>query len=198
MDGWKKKRQVMRDYDATASSYDAQYMEEQEAKINTALQHLNLEKDCVVLDLGCGTGLLFEHVTKDTKLLVGLDFSKELLKQAKNRLKNVFNIALVRADADNVPFRDQIFNYVFAVTLLQNIPAPQKTVEEIRRVTKPHAKNVLTFLKEKFTQKDFVKLLRQTSFSCLTLMEIQSKDYIVVCQKKSIRKSASISPLTTY
>lgn len=198
MSEWEKKRGVMRDYDAAASSYNAQYMEEQEAKIKVALQNLKLKKDCVILDLGCGTGLLFEHVAEDAKLLVGLDFSENLFKQAKKRVGKSSKIALIRADVDHIPFKNQIFHYVFAVTLLQNPPNPNKTIKEIQRVTKPNAKIVLTALKKQFTQKDFAKILRQASFNYILNVENQTKDHIAICQKTPIHRIAPASSLTTY
>lgn len=198
MSEWKKKREAMLHYNAAASSYDAQYAEEQKAKIKKALQNLKPKKQYVILDLGCGTGLLFNQVAEDAKLLVGLDFSSKLLKQAKNRAEKFSNTALIRADIDHLPFKNQSFHYVFAITLLQNLPNPHKTVEEIQRVTKPDAKIVLTSLKKHLPQKDFTKILRQANFSYTLKMENEAKDYIAVCQKKPSRRIAPASSLTTY
>ena len=40
MNGWLKKRRVMRRYDLTAEMYDMRYAEEQAAKIRAGLKHV--------------------------------------------------------------------------------------------------------------------------------------------------------------
>lgn len=186
MSGWKKKKKVMRRYDTTASSYDAQYAEEQEAKIQAVLPNLKFEKGCLVLDLGCGTGLLFKHIAGRAKLVVGLDFSTNLLKEAKKRAKKYFNVDLIRADVDHVPFRNQSFHYVFAVTLLQNLPNLHNALEEIRRVTESDAEIVLTALKKQFAKEEFTSILQRANFTYTLQRENQTKDYVAICQKTSI------------
>ena len=50
---WNKKREVMRNYDLSVTAYDAQYTEEQNYKMKTALRSLHIKDDGYVLDLGC-------------------------------------------------------------------------------------------------------------------------------------------------
>ena len=75
MQEWNKKRKTMHHYDQLAPVYDIQYAEEQNAKIEAALNKAKPRENELVLDLGCGTGLLFEKVAKSTGLLVGVDIS---------------------------------------------------------------------------------------------------------------------------
>lgn len=94
----------MRHYDQLAQIYEAQYAEEQEAKIRTALKNAKLGINELVLDFGCGTGLLFEHVADSAGLLVGIDTSLKILQEAHKRAKHLLNVVVVRADADCTPF----------------------------------------------------------------------------------------------
>lgn len=162
MGEWGKKHRAMRHYDRTAASYDTQYAEEQGAKIEAALSSIALKKNDLVLDMGCGTGLLFSHIADKTKLIVGMDISAKLLEQASRRAKQSTNITLVQADADHTPFKGKTFHNVFAITLLQNMPNPTSTLREIERIAKPEGITVLTTLKKKFTQKAITDLLRKT------------------------------------
>jgi ubiquinone/menaquinone biosynthesis C-methylase UbiE len=179
---WKEKRGTMRHYDQQAAIYDRQYLGEQNAKIEDALSITELKPNETVLDLGCGTGFLFQHINKTIRLLVGLDISSNVLREAKKRTKNLSNIALVRADADNTPFPDRTFDRVFAITLLQNMPDPLKTISEMKRVGKPRAIFAVTGLKKKFTQKSFVNLLKTARLKVSALETVQQlKGYIAVC-----------------
>jgi len=106
MSEWKLKRDNMQHYDITAKGYDMQYAEEQRLKIETALKSVKFNKNSLILDCGCGTGLLFEYVAEKAEMVVGVDISRGILAEAKRRAKAFGNISLVLADADYPPFRD--------------------------------------------------------------------------------------------
>ncbi|MGD8506723.1 MAG: methyltransferase domain-containing protein [Candidatus Bathyarchaeota archaeon] len=186
MSEWNRKRKVMRRYDHSASVYDVQYTDEQEAKIKAALNELKLRQSSSVLDLGCGTGLLFPHITKDVDLLVGLDFSSEILKLAKKRARKYSNIAIIRGDADLLPFKDKTFNMIFAMTLLQNIPNPLRSLREIQRVAQSKTAVIVTGLRKEFSQKEFVQLLKRARLEIVALKaEKQLKGYVAICVVKN-------------
>jgi len=184
MGEWQKKRAVMLHYDQTAGGYDAQYTEEQNAKMEAALRNITLKKNNAVLDVGCGTGLLFPHTADKTQRLIAIDISRKLLKKAKKRAKQHPNIALIQADADHTPFKNQTFHTVFAITLLQNTPHPTATLREIERITRPEATIGLTILKKKFTQKAITEVLKKAKLK-ITILETtaKTKDHIITCQK---------------
>jgi ubiquinone/menaquinone biosynthesis C-methylase UbiE len=178
---WKQKRGNMRHYDLQAAIYNVQYVGEQNAKIEDALKNTEPEPNEAVLDLGCGTGFLFPHI-KTVKLLVGLDVSPKALREAKKRTKNAQNTALVCADADNTPFPDRLFDKVFTVTVLQNMPDPKKTISEMKRVSKPEAVFVVTGLKKAFTKESFVQLLENARLKVSALEAAEGlKGYVAVC-----------------
>lgn len=184
MTEWNKKREVMRDYDRLEAIYDTQYTEEQSAKIKAALSGMRLREDSLMLDAGCGTGLLFEHVANQAKLLVGLDFSSSTLKEAKKRTKQFSNVALIHADADYTPFPNETFDAVFAITLLQNTPNPLSTLHEMKRVSKHQFFIAVTGLKKKFTQEAFEKLLEEAELKIFIMKtNDQLKGYVAMCRK---------------
>ncbi len=179
---WNEKRRTMRHYDHQAKVYDAQYLEEQNAKIEDALNSMELGSNDLVLDMGCGTGFLFQHINETTNLLVGLDISSKLLQEAKKRMKSLSNTGLICADADNTPFPSHIFDRVFAITLLQNMPNPTKTILEMKRVSKPEALFVVTGLKKKFTTDSFANLLKRARLKVSTLKTGERlKGHVVIC-----------------
>jgi len=183
MDEWKQKREVMQQYNQTASSYDAQYAKEQKAKIKAALGEVHFKDNSLILDLGCGTGLLFPHTAAQAKLLVGIDISKNLLRQAKKRAKQHPNIALIKADADYTPFKHKAFHTIFAITLLQNMPNPTATLKEIGRIAKPNGTIILTILKKRFTRKVITELLKETKLKITAIKtKPEIKDHIITCQ----------------
>jgi ubiquinone/menaquinone biosynthesis C-methylase UbiE len=83
MHKYSQKRRTMEHYDQIARVYDMQYYVEQEAKIKAALMDLTLKKEEIILDVGCGTGLLFPHLATKIKLVIGVDVSSSIINQAK-------------------------------------------------------------------------------------------------------------------
>jgi ubiquinone/menaquinone biosynthesis C-methylase UbiE len=159
----------MRRYDSTANIYDMRYAEEQTAKIKAALEDVKLDEQSMVLDAGCGTGLLFGHVSDKAKTVVGLDVSRKTLEQSEKRARLFPNVHLVLADADRTPFMDETFSHVFAVTLIQNTPNPVETLGEIKRVTKRNGEIVVTALKRVFTSGDLTRLAKHAELKIAAL-----------------------------
>jgi len=184
MTEWSKKRKVMHHYDRLAAIYDAQYADEQNAKIKAALNSVSLEKDSFILDAGCGTGLLFEHLLNRAELIIGLDTSSKILSKAKERVKQFPKVCVIRADADHVPVRNEVFDAVFAITLLQNMPKPVKTLHEMKRVSRRNAFIIATGLKKEFTQEAFTNLLSEAGLRIVVMKtDGQLKGYVAICRK---------------
>lgn len=90
-----------------------------------AVERLELEPDSQVMEVGCGTGLNFrymlEHLDPERGRLVGLDFSKDMLRRAQRRIDagNWKNVELLEADASTLrlerPFDAVLFAYSIAV-----------------------------------------------------------------------------------
>ncbi len=171
-------------YDQSAEVYDNQYCEEQKAKIESALKDFPLERESTVLDVGCGTGVLFPFVADRVKLTVGIDVSFSLLNQAKKRTKQYCNAALIRADSDSAPFPNETFDTVFAITLLQNTLKPSRTLDEMKRVTKQNSIIVATGLKKSFSRKEFIRLLTGAELEIkASKLDEELRDYVAVCSK---------------
>jgi len=183
MPAWDQKRKVMRHYSRIAPTYDLQYTEEQEEKISVALSDVHLGHGSLILDLGCGTGLLFNHLGNAVELLAGIDLSRNILKEAIKRADQLQNVALLRADADYTPFRNRTFHGVFAITLLQNTPNPARTLEEVKRIARKNASIILTALKKEFTLEATKRLVRDAGLSIEAVRtDIHLKGYVIKCR----------------
>ena len=184
MTGWKKKHIVKNCYDLTSSIYNKRYLEEQKNKYNHALFHLKLNPKTKILDVGCGSGLLFSFLSPKFDIVVGVDISNELLQKAKKDKKNI-KIHLIQADADHLPLQSNKFDVVFAFTVLQNMPSPIKTVTEIKLATKSNGVIVLTGLKKVFSLKTINNILKKAGLKTIALETgLDLKDYVTVNEKR--------------
>ena len=193
MSGWDRKREVMRCYNSTAQMYDMRYAEEQKAKFEEALKILNIERHDLVLDAGCGTGLFFGYIASKAETIVGLDISRKILLLAKERAKKLQNIHLILADTDYTPLKRNIFNYVFAFTLIQNMPNPVKTLNEIEQVASSNAFIVVSGLKKAFAKEKFEELLQTAGLKIVSLKELDLKCYVAVCKPANGGRTCLIS-----
>jgi ubiquinone/menaquinone biosynthesis C-methylase UbiE len=84
------------------------------------------------LDVGCGTGVYTEEISRSSRMCVGLDLSENMIEYAKKRWKG---LNLVLADAHNLPFRDECFNLVVSVGLLEYVQR-DVVLKEMARILK--------------------------------------------------------------
>ena len=180
MTGWKDKRKVMQRYDLTAEMYEERYAGEQKAKYRKALENVNVA-DAVVLDVGCGSGLFFSQIATQADIVVGVDIARKLLFKAKEQARTLSNVFVLQADADHLPFRAEFFDAVFAFTVLQNMPKPSETLDELKRVTKSNGRLVVTGLKKAFSLDGFMDVLEGSGLRVVSFVDNETVNcYVAV------------------
>jgi ubiquinone/menaquinone biosynthesis C-methylase UbiE len=183
---WKKKRDVIRHYNEIANAYNLLYGNEQNLKIELALDAVQVKSSDLVLDVGCGPSFLLDRLDA-ADLLVGVDISMRLLKLAAKRLKRLEkrpSTALICSDADYLPFKGEVFDKVFALTILQNMPDSKATLCEITRVAKKGSTVVVTGLKKSFSEEGFKSIVRKAGLEFfLVKVAKQAQDIIAVCRR---------------
>lgn len=137
------KLELVRDYNATAHLYDDRYRDEQIPKISFLLDKIRPKKDDVLVDVGCGTGLLFERA--NCGLIVGVDISINMLREAKKRASSeskqssmgkTKDVELILADAEFLPIRTESVDVAVSVTALQLSGDQERAVSEVLRILK--------------------------------------------------------------
>src|SRR6266699_2632451 len=100
------------------------------------LNYCSLSHGARVLDVGCGSGRWVRRLEERGLSVVGIDQSSEMLSLARKRGTLC---PMVSCEVQNLPFRDESFECVSAVTVIQHIP-PQEQVRalsEMVRVLRP-------------------------------------------------------------
>ena len=164
--------------------YNLRYYKEQQKKYDAVLNSLNIFDACLVLDVGCGTGLFIRRIADYSGTIIGVDASRKMLDEVVKTRNPLTDVSLICGDADFLPVRDNVFNRVFAFTLLQNMPHPEQTIREILRVAAIDSIVVLTAQKKSFTKERFMSMLENLDL-CISsfLDDSELKDCIVICGK---------------
>ena len=184
-DEWKKKKKVLTDYNETAAHYDRRYNKEQKTKYSAALGKCDLNQEKMLLDIGCGTGLLIKIISKKVLHIVGIDFSLAMLKIAKLRSKALNNVTLICCDADYLPFKEESFDSIFSFTLLQNLPDPYKVLGEITRIAKNLSIVVITNMKKNRSYLEVFKMISESDMEIIESINLNSlEDNIFICTTK--------------
>lgn len=165
--------------DLGGSHYDMRYTEEQQAKYALILDELP-DAD-LVLDNGCGTGLLFPLIDSS---LVGLDLSGELLRTARERLTNVQY--LVQGDSEYLPFRDNVFDSVVSVTVVQNLVKPEILAVESARVARLGSSVIISSLKRVYDKVEDITSIVENEYLLLNRVftDENINDWITVSTRK--------------
>ncbi|MFC7614579.1 class I SAM-dependent methyltransferase [Actinokineospora soli] len=95
----------------------------------------------VLVDIGCGAGLLAPHLRGKGYRHVGVDLSASALRQAREH-----GVAAVRGDALRLPLRDGCADVVAAGEILEHVTDLAAAVREIGRVLAPGGLLVLDTL----------------------------------------------------
>ncbi len=103
------------------------------------LDALGPVEDKKILEIACGTGRFSVMLAERGADVVGMDISGPMLVQgaAKARRAGVTDmVEFIRGDAAGLPFPDDSFDAVFAMRFFHLAPAPERFLEEMRRVTR--------------------------------------------------------------
>jgi SAM-dependent methyltransferase len=127
------------DFDEVAAVYDsslpthvvAHYLDK---RLDFIHRHVT---EGLVLDVGCGTGSLIGRVTDAGYTAIGLDPSRGMLAQLRERRPEIPTVA---GDGAALPFPDETFALVYCVAVLHHVAekdAVRRTLAEMSRVTRP-------------------------------------------------------------
>ena len=94
-----------------------------------------IRPDAVVLDAGCGTGML-EHYARRPDI-TALDYSSRMLKRASRRCN-----AVLQGDVTRLPFGDNTFDQVISINVLYAVPA-HDALHQMARVMRPGGELIL-------------------------------------------------------
>lgn len=122
-----------------------------------------------IADIGCGSGI-FSRYLSEGNFVVALDINRKPLEMIKG------DVAVVCADAHNMPFKPESFDIVLSLSLMEHLENPVAHVEDLRKIVKrggwlvlqlpnlqyffePHSKIPLLFLLPKKFQRLFFRKL---------------------------------------
>lgn len=105
--------------------------------------------DAKVLEVGCGNGRSVSDVLSKTKNIVGVDHNDKAVADATNNFSKYSSIKILKADATQLPFNKEEFDFVICMTSFANFADKKfKVLEEMKRVLKESGKIIISVFSE--------------------------------------------------
>ena len=128
-------------YDQLAAEWDLDYTAEDLERLSRLVESMNVQSGAHILDLGCGTGILFDMLRRKVGTsgsVTGVDFSIKMAERAHRNFPFA-NVNVVDADVAVLPFRDNTFDLAVAFRAFPHFVDKGTALVEIHRVLKPGA-----------------------------------------------------------
>ncbi len=99
----------------------------------------------VGLDLGCSLGMSTFELAKKFSFVFGIDTSFSFIKEARKKLKvqEITNVEFIVSDILNLPFKNQKFDLIFGLNVLEFVPI-NDLLKEVHDLLKPHSIFIIT------------------------------------------------------
>ena len=127
------KNQIISFFDNLAGSWDAMQVRNEDV-IRLILDKSQVQKGSDILDIACGTGVLFpDYLRREVNSITGIDISGEMIKTAKEKYPQV---RLILGDAENYEFKDK-YDVVMIYNAFPHFFNADKLIENLAGTLKP-------------------------------------------------------------
>jgi ubiquinone/menaquinone biosynthesis C-methylase UbiE len=109
-------------------------MEQPDLPYSDIFAHVSAGRRGRVVDVGCGEGDFFEALTLSFEDVIGLDINAAHMPRAAMRAKALKNVAVITADAQNLPLDTASVDTVVFRMALSQIPRADAAIAEASRV----------------------------------------------------------------
>jgi SAM-dependent methyltransferase len=110
---------------------------------HTLMRFLKLKGQERLLDVACGDGFWTMRMAPFVRKVVGFDFNRARLLQAKEKSRGVIG-GLIGCDAHRLPFRQGSFDAAVGICVLEHFHDDLLALQELRRVLKTGGRLALT------------------------------------------------------
>lgn len=184
-----EKNRIITFFDAMASDWDNGQLRNEKA-ISYILDKAEISKGKKVLDVACGTGVLFPDYMRRGAEITGVDISFEMMRVAKKKFPD---IEVICADAEEYAF-EKDYDTVMIYNAFPHFPDPERLIKNLSSALKDRGRlTVAHGLSEKELEKCHSTVAKGVSLPLPTkektaemMSELFSVDVMVSDEEKYI------------
>ena len=130
-----EKKDVIEFFDRMASSWDADMIKSDE-KIGLILDNAEVGEGMDVLDVACGTGVMFPYyLHRKVASVTGIDISPEMVKIAAAKFEEQQNVRVICGDVEDYAF-DRKFDRIVVYNAFPHFPNPKRLIATLADLLK--------------------------------------------------------------
>jgi ubiquinone/menaquinone biosynthesis C-methylase UbiE len=136
-------------FDRRAADYDREYAEDTPGGHALRVRRKKVldlfdQQGGLVLDVGCGPGVMTQELLDRGCRFCGVDPSSKMIEIARSRFTEDERTRFVQGDASRLEFADNAFDAVLCMGVIDSVPDGRLAVQEMVRVLKPGGTLILT------------------------------------------------------
>jgi 2-polyprenyl-3-methyl-5-hydroxy-6-metoxy-1,4-benzoquinol methylase len=127
-------------WDRTAYEYDKEEKKDELSYLNLiAIVKKHLSSNDIVLDFGCGTGLVCNEIAGNVKMVYAIDISSEMIEIARNKAikRKISNINYVYTTIFDERFKADLADVIIVFNVLHLLEDSQKVMQRINELLRP-------------------------------------------------------------
>ena len=129
------KQSVIEFFDKCAPTWDAE-MIKSDAIINRILDNAEVGEGMDVLDVACGTGVMFDYyLSRNVASVTGIDISPEMAKIASEKFQDQEKIRVLCGDVEEFSF-DRKFDRIVVYNAFPHFPHPKRLIKILSELLK--------------------------------------------------------------
>jgi len=133
------KKDVIEFFDRCAGSWDAG-MIKSDRIIGKILDNAEVGADMEILDVACGTGVMFDYyLDRGVKAVTGIDISPEMAKIAAKKYENQPKVRVICGDVEEYTF-DRKFDRIVVYNAFPHFPYPKRLIKILVGLLKPEGR----------------------------------------------------------
>lgn len=134
-----EKKDIIEFFDRCAPSWDAEMIKNDKI-IETILDNAEVGENMDVLDVACGTGVMFPYyLARNVASVTGIDISPEMAKIADGKYEKECRVQVICGDVEDAVF-DRKFDAIVVYNAFPHFPDPRKLIKILSGLLKENGR----------------------------------------------------------
>ena len=134
-----EKKDIIEFFDRCAPNWDAQMIKSDKI-IGTILDNAEVSENMDILDVACGTGVMFDYyLARNAASVTGIDIAPEMAKIAAQKYEDNSRVQVICGDVEETEF-DRKFDAIVVYNAFPHFPDPRRLIKTLSGLLKENGR----------------------------------------------------------